>query len=130
MKTILLVEDDKSIRQMLVELFSSETCYRTQVACDAAEAIELAASGPFDLLITNYRLPGTMDGVRLYDYVHQMPGWEHVPAILISATLPEEALAVRNIIGIYKPFEVDHLLEQIDTLLASELAEGTDHASS
>ncbi len=130
MKTILLVEDDEDIRILLADLLSHEVGSLTRVAINAAQAIEIASSTPFDLLVTNYHLPGTMNGIELYDYLRHISGREQVPAILVSATLPEEDVAVRKIIGIYKPFDLDHLLEQVTMLLDTLPPEETHQVSS
>ncbi|HEY4388346.1 MAG TPA: response regulator [Ktedonobacteraceae bacterium] len=123
MKTILLVEDEEDIRTVIVDLLSYETSYRTLVAIDAAQALEIATRTTFDLLVTNYRLPGTMNGIELYDCLHQIPGLEQVPAMLVSATLPEEDLTTRKIMGIHKPFDLDDLLAHIQALFG----ERSDH---
>ncbi len=130
MKTILLVEDDEDIRMLLTDLLSHEIDSITRVAINAAQAIEIASSTTFDLLVTNYHLPGTMNGIELYDYLRHISGREQVPAILMSAMLPEEDVAARKIIGIYKPFDLDHLLEQVTMLLDALPPEGTHQISS
>ena len=102
-----------------MDLIAQETPYLTQVAIDAAQAIEIAHHMTPDLLVLNDRLPGKLNGIELYDYLHQIPGLAHIPAMIVSATLPEEDITARKIIGVHKPFELDDLLAQIDTLFAS-----------
>jgi DNA-binding response OmpR family regulator len=118
MKTILLVEDDVSIQELLVDLIAQETSYLTRVAVDAAQAIDIAGRTALDLLVMNYRLPGTMNGIELFDQLHRIPSLEHVPAIMVSAALPYEQLATRNIVGMSKPFKINDLLARIHLLLA------------
>ena len=56
--TILIVEDDPALLEMLQLLFDDEG-HRTVVAADGHEALELAAQGPTvpDLVIADYNLP-------------------------------------------------------------------------
>jgi CheY-like chemotaxis protein len=69
-----------------------------------------------NLLILDYRLPD-ITGIELYDRIHTINKSKVIPTILMSATNPSEEIAPRNIVLIEKPFELDRLLETINTLL-------------
>ena len=66
-ETILVVEDDRLVRDyVLAQLHSLG--YVTLQAANAAEAIAIVASGkPFDLLFTDVIMPGKMNGRQLAD---------------------------------------------------------------
>ncbi|MDH6260127.1 PAS domain S-box protein [Bradyrhizobium sp. BR13661] len=68
-ETILVVEDDRLVREyVLAQLHSLG--YVTLQAADAAEAIAIVNSGkPFDLLFTDVIMPGKMNGRQLADEV-------------------------------------------------------------
>ncbi|MDD1523228.1 MULTISPECIES: PAS domain S-box protein [Bradyrhizobium] len=66
-ETILVVEDDRLVRDyVLAQLHSLG--YVTLQAADAAEALAIVAAGkPFDLLFTDVIMPGKMNGRQLAD---------------------------------------------------------------
>jgi CheY-like chemotaxis protein len=66
-ETVLVVEDDRLVRDyVLAQLHSLG--YVTLQAANAAEALAIVASGePFDLLFTDVIMPGKMNGRRLAD---------------------------------------------------------------
>ncbi|MCP3440039.1 PAS domain S-box protein [Bradyrhizobium sp. CCGUVB14] len=68
-ETILVVEDDRLVRDyVLAQLHSLG--YVTLQAANAAEALTIVASGkPFDLLFTDVIMPGKMNGRQLADEV-------------------------------------------------------------
>ncbi|MDH6260128.1 PAS domain S-box-containing protein [Bradyrhizobium sp. BR13661] len=68
-ETVLVVEDDRLVRDyVLTQLHSLG--YVTLQAADAAEAIAIINSGkPFDLLFTDVIMPGKMNGRQLADEV-------------------------------------------------------------
>jgi CheY-like chemotaxis protein len=116
-KTILVVEDDTSIGEFLVQLLVQETPYRALLVTDGFQALDIIRNIKPDLLILDYRLQ-KMTGVDLYDRLHTMNGLEHIPGIMISANLPKDELQKRTLVGISKPFELSDLLGTVDKLLA------------
>ncbi len=116
-KTILVVEDDTSIGEFLVQLLVQETPYRALLVTDGFQALDIIRNIKPDLLILDYRLQ-KMTGVDLYDRLHTMSGLEDIPGIMISANLPKDELQKRTLVGISKPFELSDLLGTVDKLLA------------
>jgi len=115
--TILIVEDDVSIGKFLIEVIQQETPYRFVLTSDGLEALQIAEKIRPCLLILNYHLPH-MNGIELYDRLHALKELEDVPAIMVSAVLPEKEVEQRSIIGIKKPFDLSKLLDTIEGLLA------------
>jgi DNA-binding response OmpR family regulator len=115
-RTILIVEDDEAIGAFLMETIAQETPYRFVLATHSQQALELAQEIRPILFILNYHLPG-MNGIQLYDRLHAIQELAHVPAIMISAVLPEREVKKRKIAGITKPFDLSLLLETIEQLL-------------
>ena len=64
--TILIVEDDPAVLEMLQLLFDDEG-HRTVVAADGHKALELAAQGSTvpDLIIADYNLPKGLNGLEI-----------------------------------------------------------------
>ena len=115
-QTILLVEDDTTISELLVRLISQETRYLIFAVYDGPQALDLVQRIKPALFILDYRLP-TTHGIELYDRLHSFEGLEPVPAIMLSVSAPLYEMHVRHITFIRKPFDVYKLLEAIHNLL-------------
>ena len=61
--TILVVEDDREVRDVVASLLLDEG-YNVLEAGDGFEALEMLGAAPVDLLFTDVRMPG-MDGYEL-----------------------------------------------------------------
>jgi CheY-like chemotaxis protein len=66
---VLVVEDDPSLRLMIVLLLESRG-YRVEAAASAREALAKAAETEFDLIITDHFMP-EMTGVELARALHE-----------------------------------------------------------
>jgi CheY-like chemotaxis protein len=116
-KTILVVEDDASIGELLLEALSQETPYSVILAVDDLEALKIVRDHHPNLFILDYHLPH-MNGLELYDLLHTMQGLEDVPTILTSAHLPgEKEIARRPMAKMDKPLDLDELLHTVEQLL-------------
>jgi CheY-like chemotaxis protein len=120
-RTILLAEDDVSNADMLRLLVQSETPYQLVQFTNEEEIFhcidDVKAARP-DLFLFDYRL-SSMTALDLYDRLHNIAELQHVPAIVITASLVnEEEFTRRNIPLIQKPFDVDELLRAIHQILA------------
>lgn len=111
---ILVAEDDASIREILLEILEGEgfTAVGAIDGQDASEKIQLA---PFDLLISDFRMP-RMNGAELLQWC-RTNGF-HLPVIFITANrdlFPEEKLSLTDCCAalIQKPLDIDHLLVAI-----------------
>lgn len=119
-KTVLLVEDDPQITEVVAFLLSEETPSHVLSLTNAEDAITLMHDAIVHLFLFDYHLVGSMNGIALYDSLHQIPRFGQIPVLLLSATLPEQELVRRNILGIHKPFDLDVLLGRIVWLLGKE----------
>ena len=115
-KTILIVEDDPSIGEMFMQTLVEEHVYSPVLVESGAQALELVKDITPDLLLLDYHLP-QMNGLELYDYLHAMPRFSSVPAILITAGVMEHNIGDRHIVGMSKPVDINKLLDIISELL-------------
>ena len=115
-KTILLVEDDTVIAELLVQMITQETRHLIFSVPDAPEALDLVRNIKPQLLILDYWLP-TMHGIELYDRLHNTEGLEQVPTIMLSVNAPLREINQRQIMYMRKPFDMYKLLEAIHKLL-------------
>ena len=116
-KTILLVEDDIHIGEVLVQAILQETSFLAILVQSGDEALHTVQGIKPNLFILDYQLP-RMNGIELYDELHTISSLKHVPVIMISAQLPVKELKKRNIMGMNKPLDLDEFLQTIERFLA------------
>lgn len=63
-KGILIVDDEKDIRQLLYQALTQMGGYRVEMANDGEEALQKIENSKFDLVLTDMRMP-KMDGLQL-----------------------------------------------------------------
>ena len=116
--TILLVEDDPSVRELLRVLLEVEG-YEIVEARDGQEGLEKAGSLKPDLMILDLMMP-EVDGERLITMLRDEPSLRRMPVIVVSGR--HEALdRCRDLIGsenvFSKPFEPVKLLDRVGSLV-------------
>lgn len=116
-KMILLVEDDANIGEVLTQAINQETPYTALLVPDGLEALQAIKEIKPSLFILDYQLP-YMNGIDLYDKLHAIEALVHVPAIMMSARLPQQELDKRQMLGMNKPIDLDEFLQTIEELLA------------
>ena len=108
-KTVLLVEDELGIRQLTAELLRDRG-YRVLEAESGPAVLRLIQTGVhLDLLISDYGLPGSMNGRQVIDAVHERN--PELPAILITGYAATEHIAGLEVIR--KPFDPAVLLDRV-----------------
>jgi PAS domain S-box-containing protein len=118
-ETVLLVEDEVSLRQLLQETLETSG-YSVLVAKDGAQALRIAEvhSGAIEMLVTDVVMPG-MSGPKVVEFMAQTrPG---VKVVFISG-YSEEAVAKHGLEGpgrafVSKPFNPETLLRRMRELL-------------
>lgn len=116
--TVLVVEDDVDIREVLKEVLIEETTYRPLVAADCAEAITIMRGEEHKPVccIMDYHLPDCKGPQCLQD-LHNLgvEGMEYsVPIILCSANPPRKIDLPGWITVVEKPFDLDLMLTLIN----------------
>jgi len=116
---ILIVDDEPDILELLSNLLTDEG-YQVTAKSRGQEAIELFRSEPFDLVITDIRMPG-MDGVEVLKAIKQLD--EDVEVIILTGFASIDS-AVRTLRQngafdyLTKPLEdIDALIYTIDRAL-------------
>ena len=107
----LIVDDEPSIRTFIRVILDGESLQSLE-AGSAAEALKIVQKlgGRLDLIVSDIKMPGDMDGVDLaYSIRHSYPA---VPVILISGFADEEAVkhADADFAFIQKPFVPETIL--------------------
>jgi len=106
---ILLVEDDRDIREMLATLLDMAG-FRVE-ACESAECgLNALREGAFDLILTDYALP-RHSGLWLLEHAEAEGLIESTPVLIVTAHPNVER--ARKYEVIQKPFDLDDLIERV-----------------
>ena len=116
-KTILIVEDDAAIGELLRLFLSEETPHQAILVSDGFEALNIIKDIAPNLFLLDYRLP-RMNGKQLYDQLHATKGLERIPTIMTSTCTLEHEVQDPNVVVCIKPFDLDELLSTVEKLLA------------
>jgi DNA-binding NtrC family response regulator len=117
MATLLLVDDDRVMLEVLSEFFSGE--YVCHTAANAEEALRLLGSDDYDAVVTDLSMPG-LSGEDLLGFVKaHRPG---IPVIFISGSIDEERTGRLLRKGAFdylkKPFPLEELARRVSLALA------------
>ena len=115
-KTILIVEDDDDVGLFLVQAIQQETPYYPILARDGKQALQKVRGLKPDLFLFDYLLP-EINGMELYDRMHQVEELKEIPILFMTANFPFQTIKNRDFSFIRKPFELDELLQTLDNLL-------------
>lgn len=112
---ILAVDDDEIVREMLVTLLSDEG-YAVVPASDGLEAIKLLRLEDFQLVLTDYRMPGA-DGIDVLQKALRSNPDIAVIILTAYATLDAVLKAMRE--GAYgyltKPFRIQEVIIAVES---------------
>ena len=116
-KSILIVEDEKVLRESLAGLLEEEG-YEVLQASNGKEAYDLVVDRPVDLVLSDVRMP-EMDGLTLLGHLKQLA--PETPVIMITAygTVDSavEAMKAGGWDYLLKPVQFDDLLLKIQRAL-------------
>ena len=123
---MLLIDDDEWIRDSLSIYFESRGC-NLKVLETAEEGIEALKKQDYDIIVTDYRLPG-MDGLEFLKQIQD----SHPQAmkILITAYRSEDIVSKAIRVGIHdfidKPFTAKTIEASLSRLLQEQKNNSTD----
>ncbi|MFO7447956.1 MAG: response regulator [Ignavibacteriaceae bacterium] len=119
METILIVEDEISLRENIQETLALNN-YRILTADNGLTAIEICENELPDLVLSDIMMPG-MDGYRMLEEFQKNPRTSSIPFIFLSAKAEETDIRKGMNGGaddyITKPFKVKDLLQAVDARL-------------
>lgn len=122
--TILVVEDDEILRILIADTLGVLDAQVIECAC-ADEALRvLERSEPINLVLTDIRMPGQIDGVQLANMICQR--WPELPVILTSGNLNMvDGLLPAQATFIPKPWSLDVLHETVRGCLQKGFTSGS-----
>jgi CheY-like chemotaxis protein len=113
--TILVVDDDREIRELIAEVLALDG-YRVTTAPNGKVALEQAREDPPDVIVLDLMMP-VMCGWEFLEALRQDPSLAPIPVIVDTASPDSQVEGAAAILR--KPFEVGALLAA-----ASRLCEG------
>ncbi len=125
MKNILIVDDEKDIRDFFEEIFRNDFGFENiTLSKDGVEATAECLKQKFDLITLDHNMPG-LKGADLLKELRTNPGInQHTPVIMISACLPdlpESIKSLENIFMLEKPVSMKKLKKYLELSLVQTL---------
>jgi two-component system, chemotaxis family, chemotaxis protein CheY len=117
---ILVVDDSKVMREMIVACLRGEAGLRFTHAASGLEAIERLSLTPFDLVFLDLNMPD-IGGFEVLEFVRAQDVMRRVPIIVVTTrgdeSSRERALASGATRFMTKPFEPAEILGELRSLL-------------
>lgn len=118
-RTLLIIEDDESMRAALQRIFEPEG-YQLKIAADATELSTLLDDTPIDLILLDVGLPW-VNGFELAQLLKEHKDLKKIPLVFVSGNSSDEDMKQAFALGaddfIKKPFDVEKLRKTVATLL-------------
>ena len=124
MAAILIVDDERAIREVLSDTLSS-LGYRVTVASSGHEGLRLFLNNSFELVFTDMRMPG-MDGWSLARHIKDKS--PNTPVVLITGS--DRDTVMKTLKGsfvdtvIFKPLSLEEIKKTLQELLHSRALTG------
>ena len=116
---ILIVDDFSTMRRIIKNLLRDLGFANTSEADDGVTALPLLQSNQFDLLVTDWNMPG-MTGIELLKEVRNDDRLKHLPVLMVTAEAKREQIIEAAQAGVngyvVKPFTAAALKEKIDKI--------------
>lgn len=112
-KLILVVEDDEMVREIITWALE-DLGFEVVGASAAAEALDVLSRVHVDLLLTDIRMPGGMDGWTLAEKARAL--FSDIPVIYVSGYTEEPPRPARGGIFMQKPLRTEMLRSALQEL--------------
>lgn len=124
-RRILAVDDELQSLKLLHQILTMLDDVVVVAAIDGVQALDFADSSPFDLVITDMKMPG-MDGLEL---IRRLKAHNREIPVVVLTGFPDVRNAVESMkLGaaeyLSKPFEKEELLGLVEALLSGEAPAG------
>ncbi len=116
---ILIVDDFSTMRRIIKNLLRDLGFQNTAEADDGLTALPILQSGNFDLLITDWNMPG-MQGIDLLKHVRADQKLASLPVLMVTAEQKREQIVEAAQAGVngyvVKPFTAQTLKEKLEKI--------------
>ena len=124
---VLVVEDNASLNAFVSGLFSEK--YQVIQASDGQEGLKLAAEECPDVIISDVKMPGDINGYALCRQIKSDPATSHISVVLLTAKTLEENKIEGYKCGadayLCKPFSPDVLIACVNNLMSKRLQQAS-----
>lgn len=118
-KTLLVIEDDETIRAALKRMFESEG-YRVLAAADGTQLSAVLDDAPVDLILLDVGLPW-INGFELAEMMKGHKDLREIPLVFLSARTSDADMKRGFSVGaddyIKKPFDIEKVKKTVNTLI-------------
>jgi DNA-binding response OmpR family regulator len=112
-KTIVVVEDNEAIAQLMTDILGMEPEYEAVVVHDGSLAVETVRSVKASLVLLDLGLPEA-NGLQIYDILRSEEDTRDIPIIFMTSMPRYDEFRKRNISQfIQKPFDLDVVLTNV-----------------
>jgi CheY-like chemotaxis protein len=117
MKTLLVVEDDPAIAELVRGILEDEG-YAVQAASDGIQGLEQLRTSAFDLIFADLMMPN-LNGRDFRRALESSLALQHIPVVLMTAASHVTDEDYRKFAAVLqKPFQIDDVLRLTARLLA------------
>lgn len=124
-KRILSIDDQASICQMIQftmsDLSDDQVEYEVDVASDGASGLAMAKKKQYDLIITDQKMPGDVDGLTVIRTLKAMPEYKNTPIVMLTMETTEAMKNAARSVGatgwMNKPFTPVSLITMVQKVL-------------
>lgn len=117
---VLLVDDSAVLRKLAIVTLGGIGGYRIDEAADAREGLERASSERYDVVITDYYMPG-LDGIEFMRQLRERDDYRDTPMVLVTSERDELITSEARDAGfdevVLKPFEPTEMRSVLRALL-------------
>lgn len=117
-KTIFVMDDDLAL-QMVLEIALRESGYDVVLANNGVDGLQMLQTITPDLIISDIMMP-QMDGVETFNRLRERLQDEGIPILILTALNRKpwfSELEDEGAVIMQKPFDIDHLISLIRTIL-------------
>ena len=120
MAELLVVDDSKVMRDMIVACLRADPALRFSHAASGLEAIEQLSLRPFDLVLLDLNMPD-IGGIEVVEFIRGQDRLRHLPIIIVTTrgdeTSRTRALSAGASRFMVKPFDPQAILNEVRGLL-------------
>jgi len=113
---ILVVDDFSTMRRIIKNLLKDLGFTNIQEADDGNTALPMLKQGAFDLVVTDWNMPG-MQGIDLLKAIRADRNLKHIPVLMVTAEAKKEQIIAAAQAGVngyvIKPFTAATLKEKL-----------------
>jgi len=113
-KSVLIVEDEL-ILSMAIADFLQMKGFQVIEAAHAGEAVSILTSRPVDLVFTDVKMPGSMDGLELAQFIRA--NYPRVAIVITSGHISNSRRLSQEEVFVAKPYDFEQLCQLFEALL-------------